>query len=260
MAKKPAPKPAGPQVRKFSDLVTTIGKGFQPMLNLIDQDVAANAQAGTAQEAGLAAQKETAFEQIGQRSQDKGMFFSGFSPDEEAKYTAGTYLPALAQLQATIAQTRSNLLGRKADINAEIYGTAFQTREKDVDRRFTWKENAADRKFQANESAKERQWKERQNQLDRDFQANQNAQDRAAAAARAAQDNSGPSANEVYDADRKAFASELFSVTGNDGYVSEGSYAAAKNNWVAMGYNPKSFDKTFKSYRNPDNNRYKLTK
>lgn len=214
-----------------------------------------NAQAGAAQEAGLAATAQNSYGQIEQAAQDNGMFFSGFSADEQAKYNANTYLPALAGLQAQIAQTRSSLMGKKADLESSIFNKAVDMRENDRAVANDWKKMTAQQQFQA-----------KQSQLDRDFQASQNAlsraeqaADRAAAAAQAAAGRAN-SAQEAYDGDRKAMASELFQVTGNDGYVSPDSYAKARNNWTSAGYSAKSFDSYFKPYRNPANPHYKVAK
>lgn len=234
------------QVRELQSLIAEQNAALTPQYDLINNDIAANDRAGTAQEAGLEAKKNRAFKQIGQASQDRGMFFSGFTPNEEAEYNAGTYLPQLAQLQATIASTRSNLLGKKADLGTKAFDTAFQTREGDVAAKRTWDATETDRR-----------WQEQQAAQDRAFKANESTKDRAAAAAQASR-QSGVSASQVLDADRKAISGELFQVTGNDGFVSPQSYAKAKNNWVGAGYDSKTFDAYFASYRNPGNKDYKI--
>lgn len=235
-----------PQVRELSDLQKLLQQSVAPQKQLIDADIAGLATAGAAQEAGLQAKQTTAFGQIEQAAQDKGMFFSGFSPDQQATYTADTYLPALAELQATIAASRSNLLGKKADLDTEVFNKAFDAREGDIAAKRTWDAAETDRR-----------WQEKQAQLDRDFKARESAADRAAAAAQVAAGNAA-SAQEALDGDRKAISSELFQVTGDDGFVSPGSYAKAKNAWVGSGYDAKTFDSYFSSYRNPGNKNYKL--
>lgn len=244
-----------PQVRELNSLIKQQQDALKPQYDLINADIAANDKAGAAQEAGLQAKQTQAFGNIEQAAQDKGMFFSGFSPDEQANYTADTYLPALAQLQATIAQTRSNLLGKKADLGTKAFDTAFQTRESDIAAKRDWNKMTAQQQFEA-----------KQAQIDRDFKANQAALDRAeqakdrAAAAAQASAGRAASAQEAFDGDRKAISNELFKVTGSDGYVSPNSYAAAKNNWMGAGYSGKSFDAYFGAYRNPANKYYKLSK
>lgn len=238
---------AKPTVRDLNKLVATIGKSVQPQKAILDQSIADNATAGVAQEAGLKATAEQAYGQIEQGAQNKGMLFSGFSPDEQAKYNAGTYLPALANLQSTIAQTRASLLGRKADLDTDVFNKAFTAREGDRAVVNDWKKMTAQQQFDARQAA-----------LTRDFQAKESSKDRAAAASNAA--NSGSSPADVLDADRRTLAAELSKVTGGDGYVSPGSYATSKNAWVASGYSGKTFDSYFASYRNPKNKAYKISK
>jgi hypothetical protein len=235
-----------PQVRDLQQLIAEQTNALKPQLDLINNDIAANDASGQAQELGLQAKQKKAFGNIEQAAQDKGMFFSGFSPDEQANYTSDTYLPALAQLQATIAGARSNLLGKKADLNKGAFDTAFQVREGDVAAKRTWDAAETDRR-----------WQEQQAALERDFKAKESAKDRAAAAAQASA-QAGVSASQAFDADRKAMSSELFQVTGNDGFVSPQSYQKAKNNWVGAGYDAKTFDSYYASFRNPGNKNYKL--
>jgi hypothetical protein len=165
-------KKLAPQVRDLQALIAQQTAALQPQQDLLDQSITANATSGAAQETGLGAQKDTAFKQIEQTGQNKGMFFSGFSPDEQAKYTAGTYLPALAQLQATIASTRSNLLGKKADLNMSAFDKANAQHENDLQTLADWNKLTEQERFNASEADKQRV-----------FQAQQNASDRAASAA-----------------------------------------------------------------------------
>lgn len=239
-----------PQVRELNDLIQTLQVGVQPQKALLDADILATETAGKAQEAGLAATAQKEYGNIEQRAQNKGMFFSGFSPDQQAEYNSTTYLPALAQLQATIAGTRSQLLGKKADLDSKVFDSAFQAREGDVNAKRTW--DAAET---------QRQWEAKQAEVDRAFKASESAKDRAAAEAaarRASAQGAATSASQAFDADRKAISSELFQVTGSDGYVSPGSYQKAKNAWVGSGYDAKTFDSYFGAYRNPKNKNYKL--
>ena len=74
-----------PQVRDLQSLINEQNAALKTQYDLIEGDITRNEQAGGAQQAGLDAAKVKAFKQIGQASQDKGMFFSGFSPNEEAE-------------------------------------------------------------------------------------------------------------------------------------------------------------------------------
>lgn len=170
-----------PQVRDLQALIAEYGKAYDPQQALINADIATNDASGVAQEQGLQAKQGQAFKTIEQGAQKKGMYFSGFSPNEQANYTSDTYLPALAQLQATIAATRGSLLGKKADIQTSIYDKAFNTREGDVKAKNDWQSEQERRAYQAE-----------QDRINREFQASENAKQRSASAA-SSRASSGPS-------------------------------------------------------------------
>lgn len=227
-----------PQVRDLQSLIAEQTKSLQPQYDLIQGDIASNEVSGKAQVEGLGARKDSAFGEITQGAQDKGMFFSGFSPSEQAKYTAGTYLPALAQLQSTIASTRSNLLGKKAELGKSAFDTATNIREGDIQAKNSWDAAERQRAFQAEQDRIQREAQAAEAAKDRSFQAGQGAANRAASA------SSGPSNQEL-------FASELAKSSGNDGKVSPGTYNALKQQWVASGYGDyKSFHDKYWKFAN----------
>lgn len=235
---------AAPAVRNLNSLISEIGKSVAPQKALIDADIASAQQAGEAQVAGLDATKDRTFGQIEQRASDKGMLFSGFSPDAQAEYTATSYLPALAQLQAQIAQTRSQLLGKKADLDTNVFNQAFSTREGDINRNFTYNERVAGQKFSANEAERDRQ-----------FQAREAAAARAASAAQSA------AARAAEPTAAQNMSTALTAKVGGDGYVSPGTWNALRAQWTSGGYgSAAAFDQAFADYRNPKNPYYKVGK
>ena len=164
---------AAPQVRDLQSLIDQYSASFNPQKQLIEQDLTGLDNAGVAQEQGLQAKQKTAFGQIEQRAQDKGMFFSGFSPDAQATYTADTYLPALAQLQATIAQGRSSLLGKRADLESQARTSALGAQENDLSAKTAWEQQQEQQAFQAEQA-----------RLEREAAASENSKNRAASAAK----------------------------------------------------------------------------
>ena len=246
---------ATPVVRELNDIINTIRPSVDPMKKQIDADIAANQQYGEAQIAGLDAKKERAFGDITQAAQNKGMFFSGFTPDAQAGYTADTYLPALAALQQTIAQTRSGLLREKLDLDKGVFDKAFATQEQDRAVLADWNKMTAQQQFDASESEKQRVFTAQQNEKDRQAQlasASIGASSRGGGGG-----GGGGGSSEPTNAQNMAAA--LSAKTGGDGYVSPGTYQSLKSQWVAGGYgNAGSFDTTFASYRNPKNPWYKV--
>jgi hypothetical protein len=230
--------PPAPTVRDLQALIAEQTAALKPQQDIIDQSITSNDTSGAAQEAGLSAQKTTAFKDITQGAQNKGMYFSGFSPDEEAKYTAGTYLPALAQLQSTIAQTRASLLGKKADLNKGAFDVATQQHENDRKTLADWNAMTADQQFKASQADKDRAFNAQQNLL----KINADARNTAAQIASKATPDVSKIINSV--------GSFLHSKIGSDGKVSPATFQAARQQWAAAGGSPDSFAQTFYGYVN----------
>lgn len=172
-----------PSVRNLQTAIAQEQTAIAPQQQFIDEQVNANASSGAAQEAGLGAQQRTAFGQIEQGAQNKGMFFSGFTPDEQAKYTSNTYLPALANLQATIAGTRASLFGKKLDLNKSAYDKASAMVEQDKAVLNDWNKMTAQQQYQSSEAEKQRVYDAHQREMDQRFTAHQNAANRSASRA-----------------------------------------------------------------------------
>lgn len=233
-----------PAVRKINSLISEIGKSVQPQKALIDADIQSNQRAGDAQIAGLGAQQQQVFGQIEQAASDKGMLFSGFSPDQQAQYTATTYLPALANLQATISQTRSNLMGKKADLDTNVFNKAFDTREGDISRRFQFTERVEGQKFQTSERKAGQKFSAQQAAQERAFKAAESQRDRSAAAANAAAANASDTAA-FFDQTRRDVAKDLKDMAGTDSYVSPSTWNNIKKQWTNAGYDAKTFNSYF---------------
>lgn len=233
-----------PQVRNLNTLISEIGKSIQPQMKRIDKDIARHEQAGEAQVAGLQATKERTFGQIEQQAQDKGMFFSGFSPDEQATYTSESYLPALANLQSTIAQTRSDMLGRKEGLEQDVFNKAFGARESDRDFLNQWKKMTAEQKFSASQADKDRAFQAEQANIERQFTSSQNARQRAnqLADAAMADDRAKEAVNKV--------GGFLDTRKGKDGRVAPRDFQKGRQMWAAAGGTPDEYAQLFYGFVN----------
>jgi hypothetical protein len=234
--------PPTPTVRNLNDLIGTIGASVDPLKAQYDQEIAANATAGDAQIAGLEAKKTKAFGDITQSAQDKGMFFSGFTPDAEATYTADSYLPALASLQQTIAGTRNSLIEKKLGLDQDVFNKAFDTQQQDKAVLDDWNKMTAQQQFDASEADKQRVFTAQQNQMDRSAQASEGAANRAASAASSAKPDVAGIVSKV--------GSFLDSKKGGDNHVSPATWQAGLQQWVSAGGDPGSFAQTFYGYAN----------
>lgn len=234
---------AAPAVQNLSDIVSQIGAAYAPQKALIDQSIAANDASGAAQQAGLQAKQTQAFSNIDQTATNRGMAFSGFTPDAEAKYTGSTYLPALANLQNTIAATRNNLMGKRAGLDTAANTQAFTVHQGQVNEAQKWQDTQ-------DAAARAEQIRQEQNA----FTANQNALNRSAAASRAATSAAATKAAAVaqFNNDVANGNQALKGMAGSDGYISPAAYNNAKQQWQQAGYTGVQFDHAFSGFRNPN--------
>lgn len=239
---------AAPVVQNLQDIVAQIQAAYQPQQQLLDASVNQNDQSGQAQVAGLDAKKTQAFQGITQAANNRGMYFSGYTPHEEANYTSTSYLPALAQLQGTIAGTRNTLLGKKADLTSSGNTQAITVHEGQQSQLDEY--NLEMQKEAAAAQAAE---------LDYQHQvalAKLQASLTPASSSGSSGGSSSSSEASQKAADFAAANGYLSGKVGGDGYVSPQTYQAAKKSWLAAGYSTASFDSNFGAYKNPRNHNY----
>lgn len=115
-----------PVVQQLSDIIGGLNSVYDPQRAAANQGVATTQQDATNAEQGINAQKDQAFQGITNTAQGRGMLFSGFAPDQQAKYTAATYLPSLVKLHATandnIAKLQQNILSLNASQQTQAQG------------------------------------------------------------------------------------------------------------------------------------------
>lgn len=235
-----------PKVRTLDQLVAESNPAYNPQRTAYNQQIqGANARLGEQQQ-GLDAAKTNAFGDITQAAVRRGALFGGFTPDQQARYTAEKYLPALANLRAANEQTIQGLTSNIMGLDSEQRKQALSTREGDLSRLYDYNSKQEDRKFQtdqANQAYEREMAKLRQEQA---FTASQNAQNRATT------QQSQPTAAQNMGAALTAKAAE-------DGFVSHGTWSSLKNQWISGGYgNAKQFDQAFAGYRNPRDTGYRL--
>lgn len=231
---------AAPTVDDLQTLINQYKTALAPQQQVLDSQITANDTSGQQQIQGLDAQKTTAFKGITQAANDRGGYFSGFTPDQEATYTAGTYLPALAQLQGTIASTRASLLGKKADLDTQANTSAIDTRNNQMSALQVWQNQQDQLAAQAAEAERQRQFTAQQQAAQNAFTASQNAADRSAKAS---------SSPDVAGTVAKV-GSFLQSKVGKDGKVSPATFQAGRQQWIAAGGDPSSYAQAFFGYVN----------
>ena len=99
--------------------MTKIEEIYKPSIENINQQIAQLASMYEAQKSSLQQAKENAFRDITKQSARGGMFFTGFTPREQARYLGEKYLPGLQQLTSQENAARLGLLGQIANIQGQ---------------------------------------------------------------------------------------------------------------------------------------------
>lgn len=242
-----------PQVRTLDQLVAESNSAYQPQKTAYTGQIEnANARLGEQQQ-GLDAAKTNAFQDITQASTRRGALFSGFTPDQQARYTAEKYLPALANLRAANEQTIQGLNNEIMGLDSEQRKGALQTREGDISRLYDYNKVQEDRKFQTEQANVAYQREMEKLRTQQAFEAKQNAANRAVQS----QGNAGPSDTVRLRGDLGAIGSNLAGKVGSDGFVSPTTWAQQKAAFIGQGWSAEQFDQNFAGYKNPKNPWYK---
>lgn len=105
---------------------------YNPARDLINQQLTALPAQSDAQIAGLKATQDQAFNDITSGARDRGIGFSGIPLGEQAKYTASTFLPAVANVQATQNTNKNTLLSALNSIGMDQQKTALGLQQQQV--------------------------------------------------------------------------------------------------------------------------------
>jgi hypothetical protein len=99
------------QPRSLEQVVASLGSVYDPQIQSVQKQQADIPGQVTAEENGLQAKQQTAFGDIlnGARNRGVGVAFGGIPLADQARYTADTYLPALANLHTAQHQREQSL-------------------------------------------------------------------------------------------------------------------------------------------------------
>lgn len=230
---------AAPTVRTLDQLMAENAAAYNPQRQALrDQINSSSARLGE-QEQGLNAAQTNAFGQINQAASNKGMFFSGFTPDQQAKYTAEKYLPALANLRAanegTIGKLNEGIMG----LDSEQRKAAMQTQEGDLQRLYDY-----------NKEQERRAWEAEQARIAYEREM-QKMRESAKLSASRGGGGGGGAVPANFAKSRGETQSFLDKYKGRDGYVSPKTYADARRAWTSKGQDPTLFDDMFAGWANP---------
>lgn len=231
---------SAPAVQNLQDIVSQYTAAQAPQSQAIDNQITANDNSGATATQGINAAENTAFQGIDQKANDSGMYFSGFRPDQQAAYVGSTYLPALANLQKSIADTRNTLLGQKAALQTSANTDALTTEQDQQKSLDAWNTQ------QESEAAAQR--------LQQEAEA-ANAQDTAAKNANALQVENvrsnatlgaaGIGAAKAAVSPDVAATQILAAGRGADGFVSPSTFELARKMYTAAGGSASDFAKGY---------------
>lgn len=141
------------QPRSLQQIVSELQSTYQPQVQSLQQQQALIPQQVASQEQGLQAKQTDAFGSILDSARQRGLGFSGIPLGEQAKYTASTYLPALAQLRQQGQQQAISLQDAINGVNERRDTFAHQLYQQDQDRSFQAQQAALARKAAASSGA-----------------------------------------------------------------------------------------------------------
>lgn len=110
--------------RSFEQVLHEVNKTSDPQKNTVLKQIADLPRQMKAEEAGLKATQNQAFDEILAGSRRRGLGFSGIPLGEQAQYTATQFLPAVARLRTSVNDRRTSLEGVLNDIGRQNYLTA----------------------------------------------------------------------------------------------------------------------------------------
>ena len=118
--------------RALEDIIRELNSVYDPQRNAYKEQIGTLDPLLASEEQGLQAQKRDEFEQITNRANRRGLFYSGIPVQEEQRYTGGTFLPAVANLKGKYATQRFNLQDAIAKITESQQLKAYDVRQNEL--------------------------------------------------------------------------------------------------------------------------------
>jgi hypothetical protein len=105
--------------KSLDEILQEIDAGYNPQRQAIQTRLDALPVQADAEIAGLNATKDQAFSDILGGARDRGMGFSGVPLAEQSRYTASTFLPAVARVRQSQNESRQSLFDALNNINLD---------------------------------------------------------------------------------------------------------------------------------------------
>jgi hypothetical protein len=113
----------------LSSIISELDAAYNPSRQVINDRINGLQGAQDSDIAGLEGQKVQAFDDITNGARSKGMGFSGIPIQEQAKYTASSFLPAVAKVKQSYNEGRNSLVDALNNMNIDQRKTAMSIRE-----------------------------------------------------------------------------------------------------------------------------------
>lgn len=125
-----------PTVRTLDQIISELGTVYEPQVKTLQSQIGDLPNQIAAEEQGLAAKQQESFGNIlsGAQQRGTGIAFGGIPLGEQAKYTASTYMPALAQLRTAGKQQATSLQSAINEIRERQQNTALSTQQYETQR------------------------------------------------------------------------------------------------------------------------------
>lgn len=120
--------------RELDAILKELDAGYDPERQRINAQLTALPAEADAQISGLNAQKDQAFNDILGGARDRGLGFSGIPLQEQAKYSATNFLPAVANVRSTQNQRAGSLSDALNNVNLDQRKYAQSIRDSELSR------------------------------------------------------------------------------------------------------------------------------
>lgn len=141
-----------PTVRTLDELYSQSNSLYDPLRNNYRSQMSAAEQSLPELEKPLYAAKDRAFKDISQLASNKGMLFSGFAPDQQAKYVGEKFMPALTDLRSKVQDNIGRLQSALLGLDTEQRKGAMGLRENDLSKLYDYNKEQDRRKFDKEQS------------------------------------------------------------------------------------------------------------
>lgn len=118
----------------LSDIYNSLNSAYNPQRDLYNSQLGQVDQQAQGAIQGLNQQKVNAFQDITNQANNNGMFYSGAPVSEEQRYTGGTFLPAMANIQNNAQNQKYGLQQALAGVGVNQTNQANSIYQTQLDR------------------------------------------------------------------------------------------------------------------------------